>query len=211
VVFTIGNSEIYITILKLSKTNITCNVTCFPRIWRHKTFHFTVLFQTATFEMQRYLFSAYMTSFSCLSFSRTFSKNIFVTESIFYKFYYFPKFSFSSQNLFLLSILQHVIASKSNHINTMLPNEMVLVPLQKLKIKYELSYQSTTRLKYIDKFDQCWTTTSERLRLITIVDTFHHFYLILCSKHFPSFIKSSLNNWCPIKMFIVLHVWILFT
>jgi hypothetical protein len=29
---------------------------------------------------------------------------------------------------------------------------MVLVPLQKLKIKYELSYQSTTRLKYIDNF-----------------------------------------------------------
>jgi hypothetical protein len=90
-----------------------------------------------------------------VSFSRTFSKEhfIFVTESIFYKFYYFPKFSFSAQNLFLLSIPQHVIASKSNHINTMFPNEMILAPLQKLKIKYELSYQSTTRLKYIDKFD----------------------------------------------------------
>jgi hypothetical protein len=41
---------------------------------------------------------------------------------------------------------------------------MVLAPLQKLKIKYELSYQSTTRLKYIDKFDQLliihqWTST----------------------------------------------------
>jgi hypothetical protein len=34
----------------------------------------------------------------------------------------------------------------------MLPNEMVLAPLQKLKIKYELAYQA--RLKYIDKFDQ---------------------------------------------------------
>jgi hypothetical protein len=43
------------------------------------------------------------------------------------------------------------IASKSNHSNTMLPNVMVLASLQKLKIKYELSYQSTTRLKYIDK------------------------------------------------------------
>jgi hypothetical protein len=37
-----------------------------------------------------------------------------------------------------------------------LQNEMfllcqVLASLQKLKIKYELSYQSTTRLKYIDK------------------------------------------------------------
>ena len=46
----------------------------------------------------------------------------------------------------------------------MLPNEMVLAPLQNLKIKYELSYQSTTRLKYIDKFDQLltihqWTST----------------------------------------------------
>jgi hypothetical protein len=55
-------------------------------------------------------------------------------------------------------ILQHVIASKSSHINTMLPNVMVLAPLQKLKIKYELSYQSTTRLKYIDKFDQLLIT-----------------------------------------------------
>ena len=101
-----------------------------------------------------------------VSFSRTYSKEnfIFVTESIFYKFYYFPKFSFSAQNLFLLSIPQHVIASKSNHINTMFPNEMILAPLQKRKIKYELSYQSTTRLKYIDKFDQLliihqWTST----------------------------------------------------
>ena len=31
---------------------------------------------------------------------------------------------------------------------------MVLAPLQKLKIKYELSYQSTTRLKYIDKYER---------------------------------------------------------
>ena len=100
--------------------------------------------------MQRYLLSAYMMSFSAYQFPVHLKKNIFVTESIFYKFYYFPKFSFSSQNLFLLSILQHVIASKSNHSNTMLLNEMVLAPLQKLKIKYELSYQSTTRLKYID-------------------------------------------------------------
>jgi hypothetical protein len=61
------------------------------------------------------------------------------------------KFSFSTQNLFFLSILQHVIASKSNHINTMLPNEMVLATLQKLRIKYELSYQFITRLKYILK------------------------------------------------------------
>jgi hypothetical protein len=41
---------------------------------------------------------------------------------------------------------------------------MVLAPLQKLEIKYELSYQSTTRLQYIDKFDQLliiqqWTST----------------------------------------------------
>jgi hypothetical protein len=85
-------------------------------------------------------------------------KKNFVTESIFYKFDYFPKFSFSAQNVFLLSILQHVIASQSNHINTMLPNEMVLAPPQKLNIKYELSYQSTTRLKYTDTFDQLLIT-----------------------------------------------------
>jgi hypothetical protein len=169
------------------------HVTCFLRTWCHKAFHFTVLFQTATFEMQRYLFSAYITSFSAYHFPVLFKKKIIlVTESIFYKFYYFPKFSFSSQNVFLLSILQHVIASKSNHINTMLPNEMVLAPLQKLKIKYELSYQSTTSLmKYIDKFDQLliihqWTSTVDNT---TIVDTFHHFILILCNKTFPIIYK----------------------
>ena len=102
-----------------------------------------------------YLFTAYMTSFSAYHFPVLFKKSlIFVTESIFYKFYYFPRVSFSSQNLLLLSIIQHDIASKANHTNTMLHNEMVLAPLQKLKIKYELSYQFTTRLKYIDIFDQ---------------------------------------------------------
>jgi hypothetical protein len=161
-----------------------CNVTCFPRTWRH---------------FPRSIFPYFL------------KKN---SESIFYKFYYFPKFSFSSQNLFWLSILQHVIASKSNHINTMLPNEMVLAPLQKLKIKYELSYQFTTRLKYIDKFDQLliihqWTSTVDNTVRSLIHFTIFIWYYVV--KHFPSFIKSSLNNWCPIKMFIVLHVWILFT
>ena len=177
--------------------------------------------------MQRYLFSAYMTSKE-ISFYRTFSnvlkcnvtlflctwrhfprtwlhfpriifryffqkQIIFVTESIFFKFDYFPKFSFSAQNVFLLWILQHVIASQSNHINTMLPNEMVLAPLQKLKIKYELSYQSTTRLKYIDTFDQLliihqWTSTVDN----TVRSLIHLtiFYLILCSKTFPIINKN---------------------
>jgi hypothetical protein len=156
-----------------------------------------------------------MASFSAYHFPVRFPKKfILVTESIFYKFYYFPKFSFSSQNLFLLSIQQHVIVSKSNHINTMLPNEMVLAPLQMLKIKYELSYQSTTRLKYIDKFDQLliihqWTSTVDNTVRSLIHFTIFIWYYVV--KHFPSFIKSSLNNWCAIEMFIVLHVWILFT
>jgi hypothetical protein len=55
-------------------------------------------------------------------------KKSFSSQSIFYKFYYFPKFSFSAQNVFVLSILQHAIASQSNHINTMLPNEMIVAP-----------------------------------------------------------------------------------
>ena len=85
------------------------------------------------------------------TFSRTFSKtNSFSSQNLF-----FASFIFY---LFLLSILQHVIASKSNHINSMFPNVMVLAPLQKLKIKYELSYQSTTRLKYIDRSDQLLIT-----------------------------------------------------
>jgi hypothetical protein len=142
-----------------------------------------------------------------ISFSRTYQKNfILVREYIFDKFYYFPKFSFSSHNVFLLSILQHVIASKSNQINTMLPNEMVLAPLKKLKIKYELSYQYNTRLKYIDKFDQLliihqWRSTVDNtVRSLTHFTIFIWYYVI---EHFPSFIKSSLNNWCPMKMFIV--------
>ena len=128
----------HINILKLCKTNITCNVTCFPCTWRHQTFHFTVLFQME-------LLKCNVTCFPRTW--RHFPRNIFP--------YFFYKSSILSQNLFLLSILQHFIASKSNHIiYTMLPNEMVLAPLQKLKIKYELSYQSNTKLKYIDKFDQ---------------------------------------------------------
>ena len=160
-----------INILNLCKTNITCNVTCYPRTWRHKTCHFTVLFQNrnvwnATLLVFRvhdvirnfnlpYFFKPFWNAtelvfcvhdvifrvrdfhFPHIIFPYFLKKKIiFVTESIFYKFYYFPKFSFSAQNLFLLSILQHVIGSQSNHINTMLPNEMVLAPLQKLKIKY---------------------------------------------------------------------------
>jgi hypothetical protein len=57
---------------------------------------------------------------------------------------------------------------------------MVLAPLQKLKIKYELSYQSTTRQKYIDIFDQLliiqqWLSTVDNtvrsLTAITIITT----------------------------------------
>jgi hypothetical protein len=33
--------------------SLKCNVTCFSSTWRYKTFHFPVLFQTATFEIQR--------------------------------------------------------------------------------------------------------------------------------------------------------------
>ena len=87
----------------------------------------------------------------CTKLSRTFSKtNSFSSQNLFFKSCIFY--------LFLLSILQHVLASKSNHINAMFPNVMVLAPLQKLKIKYELSYQPITRLKYIDKFDQLLIT-----------------------------------------------------
>ena len=92
---------------------------------------------------------------------------------------------------------------------------MVLAPLQKLKIKYELSYQSTTRLNYIHTFDQWliihqWTSTVDStVRSLIHFTIFIRYYVV---KHFPSLIKkTSLNNWCPIKIFIVLHVWILFT
>jgi hypothetical protein len=125
--------------------------------------------------MQRCLFSRTWRHFPHIIFQYFFpKKNSFSSQSIFYKFYYFPKFSFSSQNLLLLSILQHIKASKSNHINTMLPNEMVLAPLQKLKIKYELSYQSTTRLIYLlINLANCWSSTSERLRLIALRSWIH--------------------------------------
>jgi hypothetical protein len=96
----------------------------------------------------------------------------------------------------------------------MLPNEIVLAPLQKMKIIYKLFYQSTTRLIYIDTFNQLliihqWTSTVDNTVRSLIHFTIFIWYYVV--KHFPSFIKSSLNNWCPIKMFILLHVWILFT
>jgi hypothetical protein len=55
---------------------------------------------------------------------------------------------------------------------------MVLAPQQKLKIKYELSYQSTTRLKYIDKFDQLliihqWTSTIDNYCFLCHVNRIH--------------------------------------
>ena len=70
---------------------------------------------------------------------------------------------------------------------------MVLALLQKLKIKYELSYQSTTRLKYIDKFDQLliihqWTSTVDNPVPSLIHFTIFIWYYVL--KHFPSFIKK---------------------
>jgi hypothetical protein len=61
----------------------------------HKTFHFTVLFQTATFEMQRYYlfsadmtsFSAYMKSFSAYHFPVLFHKQINFRHRIFFLIY----------------------------------------------------------------------------------------------------------------------------
>jgi hypothetical protein len=75
----------------------------------------------------------------------------------------------------------------------MLPNEIVLAPLPKLKIKYELSYQTTTRLKYIDKFDQLliiqqWTPTVDNTVRTLIHFTIFIWYYVV--KHFPSFIKN---------------------
>jgi hypothetical protein len=105
--FQLGSKLVRQFIFNLQLLFLKCNVTCFLRTWRH---------------------------FPCIISPYFFKKKIiFVTESIFYKFYYFPKFPFLAQNVFLLSILQHVIASQSNHINTMLPNEVVLAPQQKLK------------------------------------------------------------------------------
>jgi hypothetical protein len=54
-----------------------------------------------------------------------------------------------------------------------------------------------------------WTSTVDNTVRSLIYFTIFIWYYVV--KHFPSFIKSSLNNWCPIKTFIVLHVWILFT
>jgi hypothetical protein len=122
------------------------------------------------------------------TFSRTFSKtNSFWSQNLFY-----TSFIFYLLLLQHVPILQHVIASKSNHINTMLPNVMVLAPLQKLKIKYVLSYQSTTRLKYIDKFDQLLITPQWTSAVDNTVRSLIHltiFYLILCSKTFPIIYK----------------------
>ena len=142
--------------------------------------------------MQRNLFSAYVTSFSAYHFPVLFhtKKISFSSQNLFFtSFIIFLNFHFRPRMYFLLSILQHVIASQSNHINTMLPNEMVLAPLQKLKIKYELSYQSTTRLKYTDTFDQLliihqWTSTVDNTVRSLIHFTIFIWYYVV--EHFPS-------------------------
>ena len=122
------------------------------------------------------------------TFSRTFSKtNLFSSQNLFFTSFIF--YLFLLQNV---PILQHAIASKSNHSNTMLLNVMDLATLQKLKIKYELSYQSTTRLKYIDKFDQLLITPQLTSTVDNTVRSLIHltiFHLILCSKTFPIIYK----------------------
>jgi hypothetical protein len=173
------------------------NVACFPRIISSYFFSNRTVWNTSLL--------LFRVSFSC-----TFSnRNVWNTSLLVWCYQTFSRTSsktnsFSSQNLFFTSfifylfllqnvpILQHAISSKNNHSNTMLPNVMVLAPLQKLKIKYELSYQSTTRLKYIDKFDQLlitpqWTSTVDN----TVRSLIHLtiFYLILCSKTFPIIYK----------------------
>jgi hypothetical protein len=145
---------------------LKCNVTCFPRTWRHfPRIIFPYFFKTKNNRHRIY-------SFQVLLFSKIF---IFGTESIF------------------TINTTAVIASKSNHINTMLPNELVLAPLQKLKIKYELFYQPTTRLKYIDAFDhllriQQWTSTVDNTVRSLIHFTIFIWYYVV--KHFPSLIRN---------------------
>ena len=140
------------------------------------------------------MFSVYVTSFSAYHFAVLFQKkNHFRHRIYFFQVLLFSSFSFSDHNLFLLSILQHVIASKCNHSNTMLLNEMVLALLQKLKIKYELSYQSTTRLKYIDKFDQLliihqWSSSVDNTVRSLIHFTIFIWYYVV--KHFYFFMKN---------------------
>jgi hypothetical protein len=150
------------------------NVACFPRIVFPYFFSNRNVWNTSLL--------VFRVSFSCTCSNR----NVWNTSLLVWCFIVY---------LFLLQnvpILQNAIAFKSNHGNTMLPNVMVLAPLQKLKIKYELSYQSTTRLKYIDKFDQLlitpqWTSTVDN----TVRSLIHLtiFYLILRSKTFPIIYK----------------------
>jgi hypothetical protein len=173
------------------------NVACFPRIifpyffsnrnvWNTSLLVFRVSFSCTC--SNRNVWNTSLLVWCYQTFSRTFSKtNSFLSQNLFFTSFIF--YLFLLQNV---PILQHVIASKSNHSNTMLPNVMVLAPLQKLKIKYELSCQSTTRLKYIDKFDQLlitpqWTSTVDN----TVRSLIHLtiFYLILCSKTFPIIYK----------------------
>jgi hypothetical protein len=76
-----------------------------PHTWRHKKFHFTVLFQTATFEMQRNLFSAY--HFPVLFKKNHFRHNLFFTSFIiFLNFYFRPRMYFYYQYYSMLELLK---------------------------------------------------------------------------------------------------------
>ena len=152
---------------------LKCSVTCFPRTWSHfpRTSH--VIFR--------------------VSFSRTLKKNHFRHNVFFTSLIIFLNFQFRPRMYFTINTTA-CYTSQSNHINTMLPNEMVVAPLQKLQNKYELSYQSTTRLKYIDKFDQLliiyqWPSTVDNTVRSLIHFTIFIWYYVV--KHFPSFINKN--------------------
>jgi hypothetical protein len=140
-------------------------------------YHFPVLVQIATFEIPRYLCDV-IKHFPVLfqkanSFS---SQSLFFTSFIFY--------------LFLLQnvpILQHAIASKSNHSNTMLPNVMVYKSLN-----MNCLINLLPGWNILINLTNCWSLHSERLRSITLYDRWYisqFFIWYYVVKHFPSFIK----------------------
>ena len=130
-----------INILKLCKTNITCNITCFPRTWCHKTFHFTVLFQTTTFEIQRYLFSGYMTSFSAYHLPVVLKKKSFSSQNLFFtSFIIFLDFHFRPRIYFYYQYRKVAWSEVTSFPVTSLP----VAHLSQVMMAYRSSKQSST-------------------------------------------------------------------
>jgi hypothetical protein len=150
-------------------------------IWNTSLLVFCVSFSCTC--SNRNVWNTWLLVWCYQTFSRTFSKtNSFSSQNLFFTSFIF--YLFLLQNV---PILQHAIASKSNHSNTMLPNVMVYKSLN-----MNCLINLLPGWNILIHLTNCWSLHSERLRSITLYDRWYisqFFIWYYVVKHFPSFIK----------------------